>query len=159
MEHYLFWTFVSVVTVAFYHIILKQFQLDGHNNTLALIWLHITMIIFLCISYYKNNPKDFKSIITTVINDRRFLIMAIVGGFFSYITHDFGYYAFLQFRNPGYFEALMNSEALLLAVLSVYFFKSHFGLYEVLGAILIILGTALLSWKEYSAKLKKVISG
>jgi drug/metabolite transporter (DMT)-like permease len=49
----------------------------------------------------------------------------------------------------------MNSEALLLIGLSVYFFKSSFGLYEVLGAILIILGTALLSWKEYSAKVKK----
>jgi uncharacterized membrane protein len=149
MEHYIFWSFVSVVTLTLYHVILKQFQIDGHNNTLALIWLHITMIIFLCISYYKNNPNDFGKIIKVVWSDYRFLLMAIIGGLFSYITHDFGYYAYLQFRNPGYFEAIMNSESVLLAILSVYFFKSHFGLQEFFGVILVLLGVVIISWREY----------
>jgi len=149
MEHYIFWSFISVLTLTLYHVILKQFQLDGHNNTLALIWLHITMIIFLCISYYKNNPNDFGKIIKVVWSDHRFLLMAIIGGLFSYITHDFGYYAYLQFRNPGYFEAIMNSESVLLAILSVYFFKSHFGLQEFFGVILVLLGVVIISWREY----------
>lgn len=149
MEHYIFWSFISVLTLTLYHVILKQFQLDGHNNTLALIWLHITMIIFLCISYYKNNPNDFGKIIKVVWSDHRFLLMAIIGGLFSYITHDFGYYAYLQFRNPGYFEAIINSESVLLAILSVYFFKSHFGLQEFFGAILVLLGVVIISWREY----------
>ena len=149
MEHYIFWSFVSVLTLTLYHLILKQFQLDGHNNTLALIWLHITMIIFLCISYHKNNPNDFGKIIKVVWTDHRFLLMAIIGGLFSYITHDFGYYAYLQFRNPGYFEAIMNSESVLLAILSVYFFKSHFGLQEFFGVILVLLGVVIISWREY----------
>jgi uncharacterized membrane protein len=148
MEHYIFWSFVSVITLTVYHLILKNFQMNGYNNTLALIWLHITMIIFLCISYYKNNPTDFHKIATIVWTDHRFLLMAIIGGLFSYITHDFGYYAFLQFRNPGYFEAIMNSEALLLAVFSVYLFNSHFGFQEIFGAILVLIGVIIISWKE-----------
>jgi drug/metabolite transporter (DMT)-like permease len=149
MEHYIFWSFISVITLTLYHVILKQFQIDGHNNTLALIWLHITMIIFLCISYYKNNPNDFGKIVKVVWNDHRFLLMAIIGGLFSYITHDFGYYAYLQFRNPGYFEAIINSESVLLAVLSVYLFNSHFGLREIFGAILVLIGVVIISWREY----------
>ena len=148
MKNYIFWTFMSVITVTFYHLILKNFQKKGYNNTLALIWLHIAMIVFLIISYYKNNKDNFKEVITTVLYDRTFLIMIIIGGFFSYITHDFGYYAFLQFRNPGYFEAIMNSEALLLAICSVFLFKSHFGIQEFLGAILIIAGTFVLTRNE-----------
>lgn len=149
MEHYIFWSLVSVITLTLYHVILKQFQIDGHNNTLALIWLHITMIIFLCISYYKNNRSEFSNIIKVVWNDHRFLLMAIIGGLFSYITHDFGYYAYLQFRNPGYFEAIINSESVLLAILSVYFFNSHLGLQEIFGALLVLLGVVIISWREY----------
>ena len=153
MKNYIFWTFVSVITVTVYHLILKNFQVKGYNNTLALIWLHIAMIVFLLISYYKNNKDNFKEVITTVLYDRTFLIMIIIGGFFSYITHDFGYYAFLQFRNPGYFEAIMNSEALLLAICSVFLFKSHFGIQEVLGAVLIIAGTFVLTRNESNANI------
>jgi uncharacterized membrane protein len=150
MKPYIFWTFVSILTVAFYHLILKQFQMYGYNNTLALIWLHLVMLIFLCMSYYKNHG-NISEVITSVITDKRFLIMAIVAGFLSYVTHDFGYYSFLQFRNPGYFEALINSEALVVLVLSIFLFNSHFGIYETIGSVLIILGTIILAYKESKA--------
>lgn len=150
MKPYIFWTFVSILTVAFYHLILKQFQISGYNNTLALIWLHMVMLIFLFMSYYKNHG-NISEVITSVITDKKFLIMAVVAGFLSYVTHDFGYYSFLQFRNPGYFEALINSEALVVLVLSVFLFNSHFGLQEFLGAILIIVGTIVLAYKESKA--------
>ena len=94
MELYIIWTFISILTVAFYHLILKQFQIDGYNNTLALIWLHVIMLIFLFISYYKNHG-NLKEIVTSVITDKKFLLLALIAGFFSYFTHDFGYYSFL----------------------------------------------------------------
>ncbi len=147
MKPYIFWTFVSILTVAFYHLILKQFQVLGYNNTLALIWLHIIMVIFLCISYYKNQG-NITEIVTKVITDKKFLLMALVAGFFSYITHDFGYYSFLQYRNPGYFEALINAEALVVLILSIFLFNSHFGLQELFGSVLIITGTIVLAYKE-----------
>ncbi len=147
MKPYIFWTFISILTVAFYHLILKQFQVLGYNNTLALIWLHLIMLIFLCISYYKNQGS-VSNIITSVITDKKFLLMALVAGFFSYITHDFGYYSFLQYRNPGYFEALINAEALVVVILSVFLFNSHFGIQELIGSILIIVGTVLLAYNE-----------
>jgi drug/metabolite transporter (DMT)-like permease len=105
------------------------------------------MLIFLCISYYKNQGS-VSNIITSVITDKKFLLMALVAGFLSYITHDFGYYSFLQYRNPGYFEALINAEALVVVVLSVFLFNSHFGIQEFIGAILIFLGTILLAYNE-----------
>jgi drug/metabolite transporter (DMT)-like permease len=108
------------------------------------------MLIFLCISYYKNQG-DVTEIITKVITDKKFLLMALVAGFLSYITHDFGYYSFLQYRNPGYFEALINSEALVVLVLSIFLFNSHFGLQELFGALLIISGTIILAYKESTA--------
>ena len=108
------------------------------------------MLIFLCISYYKNQGS-ITNVITSVITDKRFLLMAFVAGFFSYITHDFGYYSFLQYRNPGYFEALINAEALVVLVVSVFLFNSHFGIQEAIGAILIILGTILLAYNESKA--------
>ncbi len=74
--------------------------------------------------------------------------MALIAGFLSYITHDFGYYSFLQFRNPGYFEALINAEALVVLLVSIFLFNSHFGIQEALGAVLIILGTIILAYKE-----------
>jgi uncharacterized membrane protein len=150
MENYIFWTFVSIFTVAFYHLILKQFQVDGYNNTLALIWLHLVMVFFLCVSYYKNQG-NLKDIITTFAYDKRFLFMALVAGFLSYITHDFGYYAFLQYRNPGYFEALINTEALVVVIMSIFLFNSHFGLQEFIGAVLIIIGGVILAYKESSS--------
>ena len=150
MKPYIYWTFISIFTVAFYHLILKQFQINGYNNTLALIWLHIIMVFFLCISYYKNHG-NISEVITSVITDRRFMIMAIIAGFLSYITHDFGYYSFLQFRNPGYFEALINAEALVVLFVSIFLFNSHFGLIEVIGAIFIIIGTVILAYKESKA--------
>ncbi len=147
MKPYIYWTFISIFTVAFYHLILKQFQVNGYNNTLALIWLHIIMLFFLCLSYYKNHG-NIKDIVTSVITDKRFMVMALIAGFLSYITHDFGYYAFLQFRNPGYFEALINAEALVVLLVSIFLFNSHFGIQEILGAVLIILGTIILAYKE-----------
>jgi drug/metabolite transporter (DMT)-like permease len=150
MKPYIFWTFISILTVAFYHLILKQFQVLGYNNTLALIWLHVIMLIFLCISYYKNQG-NITEVFTKVITDKKFLLMALVAGFFSYITHDFGYYSFLQYRNPGYFEALINAEALVVLVLSIFLFNSHFGLQELFGALLIISGTIILAYKESTA--------
>jgi len=147
MKPYIFWTFISIFTVAFYHLILKQFQVNGYNNTLALIWLHIIMIFFLCLSYYKNHG-NIKDVVTSVITDKRFMIMALIAGFLSYITHDFGYYSFLQFRNPGYFEALINAEALVVLLVSIFLFNSHFGIQEAFGAVLIILGTIILAYKE-----------
>ena len=147
MKPYIYWTFISIFTVAFYHLILKQFQVNGYNNTLALIWLHVIMLFFLCLSYYKNHG-NIKDVITSVITDKRFMIMALIAGFLSYITHDFGYYAFLQFRNPGYFEALINAEALVVLLVSIFLFNSHFGIQEILGAVLIILGTIILAYKE-----------
>lgn len=150
MENYIFWTFISILTVAFYHLILKQFQIYGYNNTLALIWLHLVMLTFLCMSYYKNHG-NIKDIITSVIYDKRFLGMAIFAGFLSYVTHDFGYYAFLQYRNPGYFEALINTEALVVAILSIFLFNSHFGIQEFIGSILIIMGGIILAYKEASS--------
>jgi drug/metabolite transporter (DMT)-like permease len=101
-------------------------------------------------SYYKNHGT-IKDVITSVIYDRRFLVMAIFAGFLSYITHDFGYYAFLQYRNPGYFEALINTEALVVTILSIYLFNSHFGIQEFIGSILIIFGTIILAYKESSS--------
>jgi uncharacterized membrane protein len=142
---------MSILTVAFYHLILKQFQIDGYNNTLALIWLHVIMLFFLCISYYKNHG-NLTEIVTSVISDKKFLILAVIAGFFSYFTHDFGYYSFLQFRNPGYFEALINAEALVVLILSVFLFKSHFGLVEMMGSLLIIIGTIILAYRESTSK-------
>jgi drug/metabolite transporter (DMT)-like permease len=42
----------------------------------------------------------------------------------------------------------MNSEAVILTLLSILLFGSHFGLRELLGIILVILGTSILVWNE-----------
>jgi drug/metabolite transporter (DMT)-like permease len=139
---------------------MKQLGNDGYDSTLFLIWLHIIMIGFLILHYWRNDPKNFSIFNKKILTDYRFMGFVIVGGFMSYITHYYGYgVAFLKFKNPGYFQALMGLELLGITVFAALLFGSDLGLKEILGILFIIIGSVIITWTENSNKSLSIRDG
>lgn len=145
MKEYLHWAYLSIVSGILYHLILKKMSRDNYDHTLTLIYLHIVLLAFLGLSYWKQDKKEK---INNIFNDGNFVLLLILGGFFSFINHSYGYKAFMHFRNPGYYQALLTLELVGITILATYLFKSHIGLKEMIGIGLISLGSIVITWSE-----------
>ena len=153
MVSYIQLTFLSVVSSVIYHLIMKRMDLDGYDSALFLIWLHVVMIGFLTLRYWNNDPKNFVVFDRKILTDTRFIMLVVVGGFMSYITHYYGYgVAFLKFRNPGYFQAIMGLELVGITVFATLLFGSDIGIKEIIGILFILLGSVIITWTEKKSK-------
>ena len=74
-------------------------------------------------------------------------VFLILAGIFAVIGN------FLMFKsisiapNPGYAIAVISADALLVAIASIFIFKSEFTWIKAMGVILVTLGVVLLGWK------------
>lgn len=149
MTSYIQLAFLSVCSSIIYHLIMKRMDLDGYDSALFLIWLHVVMIGFLTLRYWNNDPKNFVVFNKKILTDYRFIVLVVLGGFMSYITHYYGYgVAFLKFRNPGYFQAIMGLELVGITVFAALLFGSDLGIKEIIGILLILLGSVIITWTE-----------
>lgn len=145
MKDYLKLAYLSVLSETSYHLLLKKSNIDGYDYIITLFWFHISMLFFLLIHYYF---YDTDKRLTDVLNNKKFVMIFLIGGFLSYITHVAGYYAFLNFRNPGYFQGLLSLELILMTLISYLLFGSHIGIKEIIAIGLIIAGSVLITWDE-----------
>jgi len=153
METYIKWAYLSIISGVFYHMVIKKMSLDGYDHNLILIWLHVVMLLFLSFDYWRYHKQKETDQTFSILTDPRFVLLALVGGFLSYINHHYGYEAFLKFRNPGYYQALLTMELVIITILAVFFFGSHLGTKEIIGISFISVGSIIITWSENKASL------
>ena len=79
-----------------------------------------------------------------IISDRRLITLAIASGALGAVSNFLLFESIRISPNPGYSMALFNTEAIIIAVVSIFLFKSELSKKSIFGILLVVIGASIL---------------
>lgn len=144
LERYPFgamWIFLSLLaalcfTVMF--LLFKQLEIRSVPTVVSLAWIFIVGTLL-----YVGHVVAVRESLRT---SGAILCILIAAGVLSYLGNAFQFRAISIAPNPGYAVAVVSVQALMVTIASVFLFGADFSLLKGFGALLCVVGVALLSF-------------